>query len=61
MKKWYTSRTLWFTLLFALVNVAGIFGYADFTPDGNVAEYVSLGVAVIYAILRAVTNQAIEA
>ena len=61
MKKWYQSKTIWFTILFALVNVAGIFGYADFTPDSNIVEYINLGVAVIMAILRAVTDQGIEA
>ena len=51
-KPFYQSKTLWFTLLFALVQVAGIFGYVDFTPDSNIVEYINLGAAVIMAVLR---------
>ena len=42
MKKWYQSKTLWFSILFALVNVAGIFGYAEFIPGEDVVQYLSL-------------------
>lgn len=59
-KKWYTSKTLWFMVLFALVQVAGIFGYADYTPGTVVAEYIQLGVAVIGALLRALTSKGLE-
>ena len=59
-KKWYASKTLWFIALFVLVQFAGIFGYADFTPDSNVVEYINLGAAVIMAILRAVTKVGVE-
>ncbi len=60
MKKFYKSKTLIFAVLFALVNLAGIFGYADYTPDSDLVEYVNLGVAVIVAVLRAVTKEAVE-
>ena len=60
MKKWYESKTLWFIALFALVQVAGLFGYADFSPDSNVEEYINLGVSVIAAILRLVTVKPVE-
>lgn len=59
MKKWYKSRTLWFALLFGLVSIAGLFGYADFTPSGDVSEIVNICVAVIVLILRAKTNKGI--
>ena len=59
-KKFYQSKILWFTLLFALIQVAGIWGFADFTPSSDVVEYVNLGAAVIMAVLRAITNQGIK-
>ena len=59
-KKWYASKTFRFLILFAAVQVAGLFGYADYTPGTDVAEYIQLGVAVIAAVLRAVTNQGVE-
>lgn len=60
MKKWYNSKTLRFTLLFALVQVAGLFGYADFSPGTDVTEYINLGVALVATILRVITSQGIE-
>ena len=60
MKKWYQSRTLWFSILFALVNVAGIFGFAEFVPGDEIVQYVNIGVSVIVALLRVFTNQALE-
>ena len=59
-KKWYQSKTLWFSILFALVNVAAIFGYADFVPGDDVVQYVNIGVSVIVALLRAFTNQGVK-
>lgn len=61
MKKWYASKTLWFSILFALVNLAGIFGFAEFVPGDDISQYVNVGVALIMAVLRAFTNQGIEA
>ena len=60
MKKWYASKTLWFTILFALVQVAGLFGYADYTPGTDIAEFIQLGVAVLAAVLRVVTDEGID-
>ena len=60
MKKFYQSKTLIFTVLFALLQLAGLFGYADFTPGSDVVEYINLGAAVIMAILRAVTSEGVE-
>jgi hypothetical protein len=60
MKKWYQSKTLWFSILFALVNLAGIFGYADFVPGDDVSQYVSIGISVVVAILRAFTKEPIS-
>ncbi|RLC88747.1 MAG: hypothetical protein DRJ03_01465 [Chloroflexi bacterium] len=59
-KKWYASKTFWFAILFGLVHVAGLFGFADYTPSSDVAEIVNVVGAVIILILRLVTNKAIE-
>ena len=60
MKKWYESKSLWFMVLFALVQVAGLFGYADFSPESDVVEYINLGVSVIAAFLRLFTVKPID-
>ena len=60
MKKWYASKTLWFSILFAIVNLASLFGYAEFVPGDAVSQYVSVGVSVIVALLRVFTNQGVE-
>ena len=60
MKKWYVSKTLWFSILFGLVNLAGIFGYAKWVPGDDLSQYVGLGVAVAVAILRKFTNKGVE-
>jgi len=56
MKAWYESKTVWFAVLFGLVSVAGLFGYADYTPDSNVTEIVNVVVSVIVLVLRLVTS-----
>jgi GH25 family lysozyme M1 (1,4-beta-N-acetylmuramidase) len=60
MKKWYASKTLWFSILFALVNLAGIFGYAEFVPGDEVGQYVSVGIAIVMALLRVFTDKGVE-
>ena len=60
MKKWYASKTLWFSILFALVNLAGVFGYAEFVPGDDISQYVSIGVSVIVALLRVFTSEKVE-
>ena len=60
MKKFYESRTIIFFALFALVQVAGLVGFADYTPSGDEAEWVQLGVALIGMVLRAITKDAVE-
>ena len=59
VKKWYQSKTIWFTVLFALVQIAGIFGYADFTPNSQALEVINLVVAGIFLVLRLVTDKKI--
>jgi len=57
MKKPWASKTLWFSILFALVALAKIFGYADFVPGDDVVQYVNIGIAVIVAVLRFFTKE----
>lgn len=58
-KAWYESKTVWFAVLFGLVSVAGLFGYADYTPDTDVTEIVNVIVSVVMLILRFVTSQGV--
>ena len=60
MKKWYQSKTLWFSILFILTSVASLFGYGDWSPDTQLVEYVQLGMGVLMAILRAFTREGVE-
>ena len=60
MKKWYQSKTLWFSIVFIITAVAGLFGYGDWTPDTQLVEYVQLGMGVLMALLRVFTNQGVE-
>ena len=59
MKKFYESKTFWFAILFGLVSVAGLFGYADYTPGSDTVEIVNVVVAVIVIVLRFVTDKKI--
>ena len=56
MDKFKGYRTVAFFVLFALVQLAGIVGFADYTPGTDLAEAVSLVVAFIAVILRLVTD-----
>lgn len=59
-KKWYQSKTLWFAILWGLVQLAGIFGFAEFVPGDQVAQYVNLIVSVVVALLRVFTKQPVK-
>ena len=60
MKKWYQSKTIWFSILYGIVNIAGIFGFANFNPDPQVVSGVGLGVAIIIYVLRLMTGKKIQ-
>jgi hypothetical protein len=60
MKKFYKSKTVWFALLFGLVNVAGLVGYADYSPGTDVVEIVNVVVAAVTLLLRFVTKEPLE-
>ena len=60
-KRWYASKTIWFSVLLCLVSVAGLFGFQDFQPDGRTADTIGVIVSVVGIILRYVTTQPITA
>lgn len=59
MKSPLQSKTIIFNLLYALVALAGLFGFAEFQPDDNFLELVALGVAAVNLWLRFRTKEPI--
>lgn len=51
-KAWYTSKTVWFSVLYIIVGLAEVFGYTDFVPTTNVAELLTVLGMVVQLILR---------
>ena len=60
MKKLWQSKTIIFFVLFLLVNVAGLFGYADYSPSGQEAEIAGIIVAIVGVVLRLYTSKGVE-
>lgn len=54
------SKTIGFSLLYALTQIAGLFGYLDYTPDTNTSEFVGLAISVVIIILRLLTSEPIN-
>ena len=59
-KEFWKSKTLWFNVLALIVLVAEAFGYADFVPNENIAEYAAAAVTIINVFLRLVTTERIR-
>lgn len=59
MKSPLASKTVLFNVLYGLVVLAGIFGFADFQPDENVVELIALLAAAVNLWLRFVTKEPI--
>lgn len=59
VKSIFKSKTFWFSILFGLVSLAGLFGFAEFKPESNVLELINVIVAVVMIVLRFVTKQAV--
>lgn len=59
-KKPVESKTIVFALLFGALHVAGLFGYADYTPGQDVTEIVNIVTAAVVVVLRLVTNKGIS-
>ena len=61
MKAWYESKTVWFNVLFAIVTLAGAFGFADFSPSPEVVSGIGILISAVNLVLRVFfTNKGIE-
>ena len=59
-KDYWKSKTLWFNVLTLAVIIAEAFGYVDFVPNEDIAEYATALVTIINVILRIVTKEPIK-
>jgi len=59
MKMWYESKTVWFNVLYGVIAVAGLAGFAEFVPTDNSVEIVGVLIAGINIVLRFMTNKEI--
>ncbi len=53
------SKVFWFNLLFAVVTLAGLFGYEDFKPDARLVEVLGAVVTFGNILLRLYTSKPI--
>ncbi len=60
MKSIFQSKTIWFSVIYGIVNVAGLVGFADFSPSSDVAEIVGVAVSAIGIALRLVTSKSVS-
>ncbi len=60
MKSIFASKTFWFSVLYGVFNVAGLLGYADFSPSSDVVELVGILVSVGAIGLRFYTNRGVS-
>ena len=59
-KKPLQSKTIIFALIFGAVHIAGLFGFADYTPGQDVTEIVNLVASGVVLVLRLVTNKGVS-
>ena len=50
-KPWYKSKTIWFSVIYVLVAIAGIFGYNQFEPAPELVTGVGAALVIIKLIL----------
>lgn len=50
-KPWYKSKTVWFSVLYVIVAVAGLFGYAEFEPAPELVTGVGAALVIIKLII----------
>ena len=60
MKSIFASKTFWFAVLYGFINLAGLLGFADFTPSSDVAEIVGVLVSAGAILLRYVTEEPVS-
>jgi hypothetical protein len=56
----FKSKTFWFAILFGLVQIAGLVGFADYQPTEDVVQIIGVLTAMVMLALRFVTNKAIK-
>lgn len=59
-KRWYESKTMWFGLLWILIGVAGLFGFADFVPSTELEQVAEIVNGIFIVVLRYVTDTSIQ-
>ena len=59
-KEFWKSKTFWFNVLALVVIVTEAFGYVDFVPSEDTAEYAAAVITVINVILRFVTKEPLK-
>ena len=60
VKPIWKSKTFWFAILFAVVNVAGVLGYQTYQPDAQTTEIVGVLVSIAVIALRYVTREPVK-
>jgi len=59
-KQWYSSKTVWFGILFILIAIANLFGFADFKPTGTWNGIIEAVIGILIIWFRFTTNKAIK-
>lgn len=59
-KKFYVSKTVVFFFLTLLVSVAGLFGFAEFSPSPEQASIIGIVVSVVGIALRFLTKEPVN-
>lgn len=60
MKAPWQSKTIIFFILTLLVSIAGLFGYADYSPTPEQAQLMGVIVSIVGVILRVLTDKGIS-
>ena len=59
-KSVFLSKTLWFNGLALVVLIASAFGFAEFRPDPELANYALIIITVVNFALRLVTKRSVR-
>ena len=59
-KDFWRSKTFWFFLLYLVVSVAGVFGFAGFQPTVDQQEILGIIVAIVGIVLRFLTKEPVK-
>lgn len=56
MEKIKGYKTIGFAVLWIVIQLAGIIGFADYTPETDLAEMVNAAVGFLFVFLRLYTD-----